>query len=73
MLFNLDFPNNTNLSCLFFFSLIGNFYFLIFPVITKICDPIKLAIDIGVPTKEAKTEMETHPVTAEIEIRKSSI
>ena len=28
---------------------------------------------IVIPTKEAKTEMETHPVTAEAKIRKFSV
>ena len=44
-------------------------YFLIPAVITHIFDPIvELAIPIGIPIKEAKAEMETHPVTVEITI-----
>ena len=63
MLFNLDFANNTILSCFFFFFLIIDLYFLIPAVITQIFNPIvELAIPIGIPTKEAKAEMETHPV-----------
>ena len=33
----------------------------------------ELVIPIGVPTKEAKAEMETHPVIAEITISNYSI
>ena len=58
---NLDFANNAILSCFFF--LIIYKYFLIPAVITQIFNPIvELAIHIGVPTKEAKEEMETYPV-----------
>ena len=57
MLFNLDFANNTIFSCSFFFFLII----------------AELVIPIGIPTKEAKTEMETHPVVVEAKIRKYSI
>ena len=59
MLFNLDFANNTILSCFFFlfFFLIIVLYFLI----------------LGIPTKEAKAEMETHPVIKEIAISQCSI
>ena len=74
MLFNLDFANNTILSGLFFFFLIIGFYYLIAAVITQIFNPIaELVITIGIPTKEGKAEMETHPVTAETEIRKCSM
>ena len=74
MLFNLDFANNTILSCFFFFFLIIDLYFLIPAVITQIFNPIvELAIPIGIPTKEAKAEMETHPVIVEPKIRKCSI
>ena len=74
MLFNLDFANNTILSGLFFFFLIIGFYFLIAAVITQIFNPTaKLIITIGIPTKEGKAEMETHPVTAEPKVRKCSI
>ena len=74
MLFNLDFANNTILSGLFFFFLIIGFYFLIAAVITQIFNPTaELVITIGIPTKEGKAEMETHPVTAEPKVRKCSI
>ena len=65
MLFNLDFANNTISSWFFLFYL----YFLIPVVITQMFNPIvELAIPIGIPTKEAKAEMETHPVIVEITI-----
>ena len=69
MLFNLDFANNTILSCFFLFFLIIDLHFLILAVITQTFNPIvKLAIPIGIPTEEAKVEMETHPVIVEITI-----
>ena len=41
---------------------------------TQIFNPIaELVIPIGIPTKEEKTEMETHPVIAEGKIRRCSI
>ena len=50
------------LSCIFYF------------LITHICNPItELEIPIGIPIKEAKVEMETHPVIAEAKIRKCPI
>ena len=74
MLFNLDFANNTILLCFLFFFLIIDLYFLIAAVIIQIFNPIaELVISIGIPTKEAKAEMETHPVTVEAKIRKCSI
>ena len=73
LLFNLDFANNTVL-CFFFFFLIINLYFLIAAVITQIFNPMEeLVIPIGIPTIEVKIEMETHPVTVDIEISKCSI
>ena len=69
MLFNLDFANNTILSCFFFFFLITDLYFLIPAVFTQIFNPIaELVIPIGIPIKEAKAEMEAHPVIVEITI-----
>ena len=74
MLFNLDFGNNTILSCFFLFFLIIDLYFLIAAVIAPIFNPnAELVIPLGTPTKEAKTEMETHPVIVEGKIRKCSI
>ena len=64
MLFNLYFAKNTILSCFFFFFLIIDVYFLIPAVVAEIFNPIEeLVIPIGVPTKEAKAEMETHTVS----------
>ena len=63
MLFNLDCANNTILTCLFFFFLIIDLYFLILVVIAKNFNTIaELVIPIVIPTKEAKSEIETHPV-----------
>ena len=65
MLFNLDFTHDNILSCFFFFFSIIDLYFLI--------PTAELIIPIGIPTKEAKAEMEMHPVTVEINISKCSI
>ena len=74
MLFNLDFANNTILSCFFFFFLIIDLYFLIPEVIAQIFNQIaELLILLGILTKEQKVEMETHPVIVEAKIRKCSI
>ena len=71
MLFNSDFANNTTLSCFLFFFLIIESYILILVVIAQIFNPIaELVVPIGIPTKEAKGEMETHPVIVEDKIRK---
>ena len=54
MQFKLDFVNNTILSCVLFFFLIIDLYFLIASVIAQIFNPIaELLISIGIPTKEA--------------------
>ena len=58
MLFNLDFANDNILSCFFFVFLITDLYFLIPAVINTIAE---LVIPIGIPTKEARAEMERHP------------
>ena len=51
------------------FFLISDLYILIPAFITRIVNPIaELEIPIGIPTKEAKAEMEKHPVTSEINI-----
>ena len=72
MLFNLDFANNAVLSCFFF--LIIDLYFVIAAVIVHIFNPIsELVIQIEIPNKEEKEEMEIHPVILEVKIRKSSI
>ena len=59
VLFNLNFANNTVLSCLFFFFLIIDLYFVIAAVIAQIFNPTaEIVIPTGIPTKEAKAEME---------------
>ena len=74
MLFNLDFANNTILSCVVFFFLVIDLYFLIPAVIAQIFHKIaELVIPTGIPTKEAKIEMETHPVIVLDTISKRSI
>ena len=68
MVFNLVFANNTISSCFFLFFLIMNLYFLIPEVIAQIFNPTAaLTMPLGIPNKEAKVEMETDPVTTEIE------
>ena len=67
MLFNLDFANNTNLSCFFFFILVINIYFLIHKVIFN--PIVELLIPLGIPSKEAKAAIEIHLATAEVNIR----
>ena len=74
MLFNLDFANNTALSCFFLFFLIIGLYFLILAATAQIVNPIaELVILIRIPSKEEKAEIEIHPVTAEAKIRTCSI
>ena len=63
MLFNLDFANNTILSCFFFFFLIIDLYFLIPAVIAQIFNPIaELVLPKGIQSIEVKAETEMHPV-----------
>ena len=65
MLFNLNFPDNTILSCFIFFFLTIDLYFLILVIVAQIFNPIAgLIIHLGISTKEAKAEMEIHQVTA---------
>ena len=75
MLFDLDFANNTILSCGFYFFL--NYWlvlFLIFAVIAPIFNRIaELIISIGIPSKEAKAAIEIHPAILEAKIKKCSI
>ena len=67
MLFNLDFANNTILTCFFFFFLITDLYFSIPAVIAQIFNLVaELVIPLGIPSKEAK-------VIAEAKIGKCSI
>ena len=73
-MFSLDFAKDHVLSCFFFFFLIIDVYFLIPAVIAQIFNPIaELIIPIGIPTKKARAEMETHPVIVEIKVSKCSI
>ena len=65
VLFNLDFAKNTFI----FFFIIIDLYFLIPAITVQIFNPIaELIIPVGIPTKEAKAEMETHPVIVDITI-----
>ena len=74
MILNLVFANNNTLSCFFFFFLIIHLYSLIPAVIAQVFNPIAdLVIPIGIPGKEAKGEIEMHPLTAVAKIRKCSI
>ena len=78
MLFNFIFANISILSCIFFFFfslfLIIDLYCLITAVIVQIFNPIaKLVTPTAIPSKEAKGELDIHPVTAEATIRKCSI
>ena len=57
-----------------FFFLFIDLHFIIPAVIAKIFNLIaELVISMGIPIKEAKVEMETHPVIVEAKIRKYSI
>ena len=68
-LFNLLFANSTVLSCFSVFFLIIYLYFLIIAVIAQIFIPTaELAELARIPIKEAKADMETHPVTVEAKI-----
>ena len=71
IVFKLVFANKTILLC---FLLIIDFYFLIPAVIAQNFIVIsELAIPTGIPIKEAKTEIETHPVMVEAKISKCSV
>ena len=57
-----------------FFFLIIDLYFLITASIPKIFNPIvELVIPIGIPSKEAKGEVEICPVNVEAKMRKCSV
>ena len=50
------------------------FFLFLLIIIAQIFNPVvELVIPIGIPNKEAKAEMETHPVIVEITISKWSI
>ena len=51
---------------LFFLFLIIDLYFLILAVVTQIFNPTaEFTIPVGIPTIEAKAEIETYPVIVE--------
>ena len=57
-----------------FFFLIIHVYLLISAVIARIFNPIaELVFPTGIPTQEAKVEIDIHPVTTEAKIRTCSI
>ena len=59
---------------MFRFFLIIDLRFLIPAVIAQIFNPIaELVIPIGIPSKEAKVEIEIHPVIVEAKIMECSI
>ena len=66
--------SNAILSWFFFFYLIIDLYSLIPAVITQLfIVAAKLVSLTGIPTLEAKAEIETHPVTVEVKIGKCSV
>ena len=74
MLFNLDFASNTISLCFFFFFLLADLYFLNHVVIAQMFNPItELVMSTGIPTKEAKADMETLPITVEIKMSQCSV
>ena len=54
-------------------SMLFNLHFAINIILLCIFFSAELVIPIGIPIKEAKEEMETHPVVIETKIRKCSI
>ena len=59
---------------LFFFFSIIDLYLLIPAVIAQIFNPIaELVFPLGIPSKEAKVEIEIHPVFVEAKITKCSV
>ena len=74
MVLNLVFASNIILPSFFFFFLIIDLHFLIPAVIAETFTVVaELAIPTGISTEEAKTEIETHPVTVEVRISKYSV
>ena len=72
ILFILNFAKNSILYCFFF--LIIDLYLFSSCNYAQIFNPtVELAIPTGIPTKEAKKEMETHPVTLEAKVSRCSI
>ena len=63
MLLNLFFAKNIILTFFFYFLIVA-LCVLIPAVMAQIVNPIaELPIDIGIPSKEAKAEIEIHPET----------
>ena len=59
MLLNFDFANNTILLCFsFFFSIID--FLILAAIAKKINSTRELVISIGIPSKEAKAQIEIH-------------
>ena len=53
--------------------IIIDLYLLIPAAIAQVFDPIaELVVPIGIPSKEAKAEVEIHPVNVEAKLRKCS-
>ena len=71
LLSNFAFYNNAILLSLSFFFLIIDLYFLIAAVIAPVLNPKNwvITIPIRIATKEAKSEIKIHPVTAEAKLR----
>ena len=68
MLFSLSFVKNAVVHILFFFFLFIYLYFLIIATIAQIFNPIVKLVLLTEILKEAKAEIETHPVIAETKI-----
>ena len=69
LVFNLVFANDTVLSYFFFFFFITDVYFFnSCSYCTQFHPTAELTMPVGIPTKEAKAEIETHPVTAKMKI-----
>ena len=69
IVFNLSFPNNTILSCFFFFFSIIDLYLFIPAVIAQIFNrTAELVRPTGTQTNQANAEIETQPVTVEAKI-----
>ena len=57
-----------------FLLLFTDLYCLIIAVVAQMFIPTEeLSIPIGIPNKEAKAQIETHPVTVEAKISKCSV
>ena len=72
MIFNLDFADDTILSCSFLFFLIIDLIFLISTAIKKIFNPFAEIIITGITYKKAKAVSEIHRVILGAKIRKLS-